>query len=335
MEDTESNTVKEMKMTVNLSGYYVTYNEDGADEELFCGEEKSAESDKFKGIYKGDIKNGKANGKGIWEYDGGYYTPKIVYCGDFKEGKFHGKGSFILGKRDDFEYKGEFKDGKYNGKGFLDIYGHATYEGDFLDGEFHGKGEYIYGIGEGTGNSLSRVYNYDSDDEPNKMEYKGEFKNGKKDGEGYMKYMIEFDLCEAGFCTTEGTWKENKMHGEHYECYPVDVNYETIPDKNGYTSWTDPVRHEVNYNYETNYYFKGENVTKTKYVELQKELKEQPVDKYYYLDKEITHEQYEEEMSKLKKKTVINYYYNDESVTEEKYKELQENWLGRMELKSN
>ena len=115
MEETESNTAKEMKMTVNLSGYYETYNEDGADEELFCGEEKSAESDKFKGIYKGDIQNGKANGKGVWEYEGDDYIEEKVYRGDFKDGKYHGNGTTIWANGS--RYDGEHKDNQRHGKG--------------------------------------------------------------------------------------------------------------------------------------------------------------------------------------------------------------------------
>ena len=222
IKETTASKVTDMKMTINLSGYYETYDDNGADNELFCwcGEEKSEEPNKFKGIYKGDIQNGKANGKGVWEYEGDDYIEEILYCGDFKEGKFHGEGSLsICGNEGNIDYKGEFKDGKYNGKGFLDIYdGHTTYEGDFLDGEFHGKGEYIYGIGEGRGDYGEGVYemysnnddHYEFCEEPNEMEYKGEFKNGKKDGEGYMKYITEFDRSsDTGFATTRGTWKEN------------------------------------------------------------------------------------------------------------------------------
>lgn len=131
-------------------------------------------------LYIGLFINGKLNGKG--EKHG---LNNEIYCGDFINDLFDGKGKEI---NDLYEYEGEFKEGKKNGKGKI-IYKDTGdwYEGYFLENNFNGEGHYYWkkngyeyignyvdGIIKGKG-----VYKYGD-----KATYKGEFKNGVKEGLG-------------------------------------------------------------------------------------------------------------------------------------------------------
>ena len=131
-------------------------------------------------LYIGLFKSGKLNGKGEKH---GINNEK--YFGDFINGYPDGIGKEI---NDLYEYEGEFKKGKKNGKGKI-IYKETGdwYEGNFLNNNFNGEGHYhwkkngyeyignyVNGIIEGKG-----VYKYGE-----KATYKGEFKNGVKEGNG-------------------------------------------------------------------------------------------------------------------------------------------------------
>ena len=131
-------------------------------------------------LYIGLFINGSLNGKGEKH---GINNEK--YFGDFINGFPEGKGKEI---NDLYEYEGELKKGKKNGKGKI-IYKDTNdwYEGNFLNNNFNGEGHYhwekngyeyignyVNGIIEGKG-----VYKYGD-----KAVYKGEFKNGVKEGNG-------------------------------------------------------------------------------------------------------------------------------------------------------
>ena len=131
-------------------------------------------------LYIGLFKNGKLNGKG--EKHG---LNDELYSGDFINNLPEGKGKEI---NETYIYEGEFKKGKKNGKGKI-IYKDTGdwYEGNFYNNYFNGEGHYhwkkngyeyignyVNGIIEGKG-----IYKYGD-----KAIYKGEFKNGIKEGNG-------------------------------------------------------------------------------------------------------------------------------------------------------
>ena len=60
--------------------------------------------------YKGEIKNGKPNGQGIYTYPDGR-----KYIGQWKDGKINGRGTYTSPFR--WKYVGEFKDGNFQGQG--------------------------------------------------------------------------------------------------------------------------------------------------------------------------------------------------------------------------
>lgn len=83
------------------------------------------------------------------------------------------------------EYSGKCKKGLANGKGFAK--GKDTYEGSFKNGYPDGKGEYKWSTGE---------------------RYFGEWKEGKRDGEGIFYFIEDNEPVEQ-----EGMWIDDKYAG--------------------------------------------------------------------------------------------------------------------------
>lgn len=175
--------------------------------------------------YSGHWKDGKKNGKGILyiskgkkEYEGdffndlfegkgkyyNYYGGKLQYEGEWELNKRQGKGKIYDkdGKiicEGDFEsneyYIGEKKDGKKHGKGTLYLLSHmlSRYEGEFVNDLYEGKGKYfddihknlisyIGGYKEGKRHGKGIQYHF----EKNKLQYEGDFVNGKFEGIGKL-----------------------------------------------------------------------------------------------------------------------------------------------------
>ena len=96
--------------------------------------------------YKGEIVNGRPNGKGSRNYIK-YLTKGSKYIGDWKDGKQHGQGTFIYS--DGKKYTGEWKDGEFwNGKGVKFKHTHREiFFGEWKDGKLHGQGKILFGDG--------------------------------------------------------------------------------------------------------------------------------------------------------------------------------------------
>jgi len=109
--------------------------------------------------YIGEMKNEKAEGKGIYYFRGG-----DKYEGEFKDNKFNGKGIYYYREGD--RYEGDFKDDKREGKGIYYSVNNCRYEGDYKNDKREGKGIMYYDNGR----------------------YEGDFKNDKKEGQGIYYY---------------------------------------------------------------------------------------------------------------------------------------------------
>ena len=96
-------------------------------------------------IYKGEFKNGKYEGKGIY-----YYNEEPSkgdrYEGDFKNGKSEGKGIYYW--NDGMRYEGDWKNDKREGKGIYYFNNGDRKMGDWLDGKEIGKHVILYANGE-------------------------------------------------------------------------------------------------------------------------------------------------------------------------------------------
>ncbi len=86
-------------------------------------------------IYKGEWKDGKANGKGTLTYK----IIDICYIGEWKDGKREGEGEITWpnGKK----YKGHFKYDKYDGYGELYYTDGRIYKGEWINGYENGESQ--------------------------------------------------------------------------------------------------------------------------------------------------------------------------------------------------
>ena len=125
--------------------------------------------------YDGDIKDGKANGKGKMTW-----TDGSVYVGEFKDDRWHGRGKMVWANGE--VYVGEFKNGLKDGKGKYTWSDGEFYEGDYRDGMKNGKGKYSWTDG--------RVY-------------VGEWLDDKKNGRGKMRFLIG--------AIYDGNWENDQM----------------------------------------------------------------------------------------------------------------------------
>ncbi len=152
--------------------------------------------------YKGQLVNGKGNGKGEI-----FIFGKMKYEGDFVDDIPNGKG-VMINLLDGSEYSGDIVDGKKDGRGILKFKDGTVYEGDFRDDNFNGNGILRYN---------------------NRRQYEGTFKDGKMDGngkftweDGKMYIGTYVDDKKQGFGKLiwndnkyyEGNWSNNKQHGE-------------------------------------------------------------------------------------------------------------------------
>ena len=150
------------------------------------------------GIYEGDIKYGKKEGKGKMHYKDGY-----EYEGEWKNDKWHGKGIYF---KDNIKYEGEFNLGRIHGFGIYNSKNGDRYEGYFVNWLREGKGTYFYNNGDKYVGEFQKdlmngkgIYYY-----KNGNIYEGEFKNGKPDGYGIFRYNF-------------GVNKGNRYEGLHKE----------------------------------------------------------------------------------------------------------------------
>ncbi len=82
--------------------------------------------------YEGEIRDGKANGKGALSFPDGR-----KYVGEFKDDKRHGQGTWTIGG---FKYEGGWQDDNYHGQGTETYPKGPTYVGEFKDGYRCGQG---------------------------------------------------------------------------------------------------------------------------------------------------------------------------------------------------
>ncbi|CAF3322959.1 unnamed protein product [Rotaria socialis] len=148
--------------------------------------------------YKGEWKNDKKHGKGIyiWKSTGDFYegdfandmrtgfgtlTVKTVdgkfqrkYAGGWKNNMKHGYGNLFFS--DNEYYEGEFYADKRNGWGRMFYADGSTYEGQWLDDKRHGTG-------------MLRL--------ANDNRYEGEWRDNKKHGHGKFFYVTRGQLMEG------------------------------------------------------------------------------------------------------------------------------------------
>ena len=136
-------------------------------------------------VFEGEYLNGKRNGKGK-EYDH-IIKNKVVFEGEYRNGKRNGKGKKynLINK---LQFEGEYLNDKRNGKGKeYDIDGKLRFEGEYLNDNK------LFGIQYDTNNNI--LYNLNKKDRlvkeydyNDKIIFKGELKDGKRNGKGKEFY---------------------------------------------------------------------------------------------------------------------------------------------------
>ncbi len=139
----------------------------------------------IKGMYIGEIKDGKAHGYGVSK-------GKDTYEGEFKDGLKHGQGKYTWGRYPwvGDVYIGESLNGSRTGKGKYIYHTGTIVEGDFKDGKLNGQGK-ITDIVEGVKNVIE-----------------GEFINDRLTGKGKI---TTYDTNEI---IIEGNFIDYKIEGE-------------------------------------------------------------------------------------------------------------------------
>lgn len=146
------------------------------------------------------IKDG--NGKMKWSL-GELRSDEGVYSGEIKDEKPNGKGSWV--KHDGSNYKGNWKDGKLEGKATIEYPDNKKVDGEFKDGKLHGKGKISWGIGfeDMDGKQKARA-NLDG------IEVDGNWEDGKMHGIVVRKFHDGRLFGVKGPVTIQEKWE----HGE-------------------------------------------------------------------------------------------------------------------------
>ena len=88
------------------------------------------------GLYGGEMKDDKREGKGIMVWEEGP-NEGDTYEGEWKNDKMHGKGLYLF--KNGKIYSGDFYEGFIEGKGYMK-YSDGYYEGDFVKDKREGNG---------------------------------------------------------------------------------------------------------------------------------------------------------------------------------------------------
>ena len=173
------------------------------------------------GIYKGEVKDGKANGIGIIVFDNG-----DKYKGHFVDNMAVGVGKCVYSNG--CTYEGDVKDFLPDGKGIFIYNDNRFYEGEFSEGRFSGKGKYFNGQVnyEGIFCDNEIVINYD---------------NITSDLENiglnlsYKKISIHIDSCKKEFLVYINNERYRKKYDDFQETlkeivHIIDANEKTTND---------------------------------------------------------------------------------------------------------
>lgn len=137
------------------------------------------------------------------DFGAGYY-----YIGEVKDGKANGKGS-CYNPDGSISRQGTFKDGELNGYGEIFVNGEKIYDGFFVNGERSGRGaQYAMGILQYEGDFLHDVRHGKGTQwwPMDHSRYEGDFKDDKRTGKGIL-YIDDKKRYEGDFL-------DGKFHGD-------------------------------------------------------------------------------------------------------------------------
>lgn len=142
--------------------------------------------------YEGEMRDGKAHGRGIVEMaDGGRYE------GEWRDGNEQGRGTWVWASGD--RYDGEWRDDKRHGRGTFVRANGDRYDGEVSDGKQHGRGAWAGADGdrydgewrEGLADGFGTFYFAGSDDT-----YTGLWRRGCfRDGDRLASFGVPLSSC--------------------------------------------------------------------------------------------------------------------------------------------
>ncbi|CAG0947322.1 serine/threonine-protein kinase PpkA [Anaerolineae bacterium] len=155
--------------------------------------------------YTGEVKNGKANGKGKATFDDGAW-----YEGDFVNNLMQGQGTYLYNTGD--RYVGAFANGYRDGRGtYYFKKSGDKYVGQWRQNKQHGQGTYTWADGSSySGDWISDkrqgqgTYKWTNGDR-----YVGSWSEGKREGQGSYIW--------ADGSKYVGGFRDNKFHGQGKE----------------------------------------------------------------------------------------------------------------------
>lgn len=194
-------------------------------------------------IYKGEVnQEGKQHGKGTLGCLDTFNKQTVIYNGDWKDGLYHGEGTLYypsLGSNENQcdKYAGSWVKNQREGEGTMTYLNGETYNGQWVKNQRHGKGTITtaqgvqyelhfkkdkidftqkgkikYPDGEEYIGNLKMIgekimkHGEGVLTTKDKIVYRGEFKEDKRDGEGI--------LSEGGIEIYNGIWKDDKRNGK-------------------------------------------------------------------------------------------------------------------------
>lgn len=196
----------------------------------------------WKTYYRNNEEIEKISQDGLIETKFSIFENKEYYSGTFnKKNQKHGFGVCITRQSD--KYQGYWLDNLYNGWGELIDKKGTIWYGQFVQGKFTGKGEkYTIDGNCYIGDFQNFEKNGEGEEDTEFYNYKGEFKNDKKQGKGKIFMKLLKDIYEGDFlndCITgngEYRWANNnlyngeflngKMHGKGINRWPDGTCYE-------------------------------------------------------------------------------------------------------------
>jgi len=165
-------------------------------------------------IYKGELMNEKPQGNGVMIYS------LLIEQEERKRLIKQIKGGYVNFFHP-YLYEGEWKNGLYHGSGLLKYTTGSIYEGDFKQGEYNNHGKLVRIIGIDikkleefldSGIAWADFMLIYKERKLNNFEiYEGDWKNGKKHGDGLL---IRIDYKDEEYYRYDGEWKNGKKHGE-------------------------------------------------------------------------------------------------------------------------
>ena len=130
-----------------------------------------------------------------------------IYKGRLVDGQMHGYGVLNYhaeNAKERVRYEGEFKENQPNGKGKMIWRSGETYVGDWVNDTKEGFG----------------IMHYNPIDDPTRLSYEGEWKDGSFHGQGQMKFRDGRLL--------KGRWKDNEVEGVAMLTYPKENKHKRM-----------------------------------------------------------------------------------------------------------